>query len=213
MQKLFWSFVFIVFSSHLVAQDLSPITLNKPDTGRGLPVMQAFQQRASVTAFSSAALSIQDLSDLLWAANGINRPDEKKRTAPSARNCQDVDVYVCMEAGMYLYDAVSHSLKPIAAGDYRHLVAGRQAAMANAPVFLILVSDISRFGGGEESANLRWAAMDSGIVSQNIAVACAGLGLVTRPRASMDTATLKDVMKLNESQHLMLNNPVGYSAE
>ena len=203
----------LMTSLALHAQETSGIKLSPLDIQRGLPVMQALKLRASTTAFSSKPLSAQDLSDIIWAANGINRPEEGKRTAPSARNSQDVDVYVILESGAFFYDPKGHALVPIATGDHRHLVSGRQTNMANAPMMLVLVSDISRFSGNNEEQKIRWGAMDAGIVSQNIAVACAGLGMVTRPRASMDTEGLKKLLKLSDTQHPLLNHPVGYSAE
>ncbi|HSV77450.1 MAG TPA: SagB/ThcOx family dehydrogenase [Bacteroidales bacterium] len=202
----------LILSVNLIyAQDLKPIQLLEPDLTRGLNVMQAFKVRASATAFSSQPLSLRDLSDVIWAANGINRPDGR-RTAPSARNSQDIDIYVIKESGAFFYNHRTHILEPIAPGDHRGLVTGRQVAMANAPVMLVLVSDISRFPSGDEAQRLRLGAMDAGIVSQNISIACAGLGLATRCRASMDMAGLQTLLKLNENQRLMLNHPVGYPA-
>jgi len=129
---------------------------------------------------------MRDLSDLLWAANGINRPDEGKRTAPSAMNAQDVDVCVFMKQGVYLYEHRDYTLIGIVEGDHRKLIAGRQEIVAEAPVSLLLVSDISRFRAGSDELKRTWAAIDVGIVSQNISLFCASAGLATRPRASMD---------------------------
>jgi nitroreductase len=167
--------------------------------------MEALSQRASVKEWSDKKLNIQDLSDLLWAANGINRPDESKRTAASALNAQDVDVYVVMEEGSYLYDAKMQELTAVAKGDFREAT-----GKTTAPVVIVLVSDISRFKSGEVASKLNWAALDIGIVSQNIALFCAGTGLKTRPRVSMDVAKIKAVLKLTDSQYPMLNHPVGY---
>lgn len=192
------------------AQELKTIPLSPPDTNRGLPVMKALKVRASASDFDTLKLRDQDLSDLIWAANGINRPENGRRTAPSAINAQDIDVYVCREEGIYLYDAKKHALEPVVPGDHRLLIADRQKSFARAPVILLLVSDISRFRGGDDSLKLVWAAEDAGIVSQNIAVFCAGAGLKTRPRAIMDQAKLRQVLKLKDTQHLMLNNPVSY---
>lgn len=200
----------ICFSGSILAQDLKPITLNPPDLKRGLPIMEAFSLRASATDFSDKKLSLQDLSDLLFAANGINRKDVSKRTAPSAMNAQDVDIYVFMQDGVYFYDATNSVLNPIITGDQRLIVAGRQDAVAKAPVMLLMVSDISRFKFPDESAKLDAAAKDAGIVSQNINIFCAGMGLITRPRGTMDLEKIKSVLKLKDSQRPMLNNPVGY---
>src|SRR4030042_3872200 len=86
------------------------IQLTPPDTTRGLPVMKTLKVRASATDFDTVMLSDQDLSDLIWAANGINRPENGKRTAPSATNAQDIDIYVCLKQGTYLYEAKKHTL-------------------------------------------------------------------------------------------------------
>jgi nitroreductase len=217
-------------------QDLKTIKLNEPNKTRGVPVMQAFALRASVRDWSDKDLSLQDLSDLLWAANGINRPDGK-RTAPSAMNAQDVDIYVFMKDGAYLYDPAAHALKQIVAGDHRSEIMmarpggpgakpmakpgekpeakpevkpGPGGPPSPAPVQLILVSDISRFRMGETAGKLEIAALDTGLVSQNINLFCAGTGLATRPRASMDKAKIKELLKLSDTQYPLLNNPVGY---
>lgn len=210
MKKLFiFPLVWICLLELVAAQDLKPIKLNDPDTERGLPVMKALAIRASVRAWSDQKLTLQDLSDLLWAADGVNRPDEKKRTASSAMNAQDIDIYVFMEEGVYLYDAFSQVLNPVCPGDYRDL-----PGMTDAPVNLVLVSDISRFRRGEDSLKLTWAAMDAGIVSQNISVFCAATELVTRPRASFPgLEKIREILQLSDSQHLMLNHPIGYPKE
>jgi nitroreductase len=106
-------------------QELKPIKLNDPNKERGLPVMQALALRASVREWSDKDVTLQDLSDLLWAANGINRPDSKKRTAASAMNAQDVDIYVFLKDGAYLYDAANQALTPVAAGDHREEIMTR----------------------------------------------------------------------------------------
>lgn len=170
---------------------LEIIKLLPPDKQRGESVMQAFAKRQSTREFDPKPLSLQDLSDLLWAANGINREESGKRTAPSAMNRQDVKVYVCFKEGSYLYNHKTHALDPVTGGDVRP---------ADAPVCLVLVTD----------TDATWAAMDAGIVSQNISIFCAGVGLATYPRATMDQATLKNALKLDKSQTLMLCNPVGY---
>ena len=210
MKRFLSLLLFSAILGNLYSQDLKSIMLNSPDKTRGLPVMQALAKRASATVFTGEKLKLQDLSDLLWAANGINRPELKKRTAPSAMNAQDIDIYVFMAEGVYLYNAASNLLDPVVAGDQRLLVAGRQAEVANASVFLVMVSDISRFPGSDEAMKLSLAAMDAGLVSQNISLFCAGTGLSTRPRATMDNVKIKEILKLKDSQHLMLNNPVSY---
>jgi nitroreductase len=213
MKRTFLVLQLIFLSIGIFAQDLKPIILNAPDLKRGLPVMQAFSLRASSTDFSDKKLSVQDLSDLLYAANGVNRKDISKRTAPSAMNAQDVDVYVFLQEGVYLFNAAKNILTPVVAGDQRPLAAGNQEGVAKAPAILLMVSDISRFKLPDEATKLDAAAKDAGIVSQNINIFCAGTGLITRPRGTMVIDKLKTVLKLKETQHPMLNNPVGYPAK
>ena len=169
--------------------------------------MKALHVRASVREWSAEKLNLQDLSDLLWAANGINRPDEGKRTASSSTNAQDIDIYAFFEEGIYLYNAVDHSLVPQAAGDHRDL-----PGLTDAPVNLVLVTDISRYRYGTGEERIGWARINCGIVSQNISLFCAGTGIKTRPRASCPGADrIRELLKLKESQHILLNHPVGYS--
>jgi len=213
MKKTVCLLMFAAMMINLEAQEIKSIALNPPDINSGLTVMQAFSKRSSATEFTSEKLKLQDLSDLLWAANGINRKDSKKRTAPSAMNSQDIDIYVFLEEGVYLYNASANSLDPVVAGDQRTLAAGRQNEVAKAAVILVMVSDISRFQNGDDKMKLSMAAMDAGIVSQNISVFCAGTGLLTRPRATMDQPKLKETLKLKDTQYPLLNNPVSYPAK
>jgi len=213
MKKIILCLCFGLLTASLSAQNGKTIVLNQPDTNRGLTMMKAFAQRSSQAKFDTINLKLQDLSDLLWAANGLNRVELGKRTAPSAMNAQDVDVYVAMKAGIYLYDAKKHQLDLVAAGDHRLPVAGKQENYAVAPVFCIMVSDISRFKVGSDSLKLQWAAFDAGIVSQNIALFCAGTGLATHPRITMDLKKLREILKLKDTQYLMINNLVAYKKD
>ena len=185
------------------------IRLPKPNLNRNSEVMEAFANRHSTREYAAKALTLNDLSDLLWAANGINRPEEGKRTAPSAMNKQDVDVYVVLPEGTYLYDAKAHQLNLVAEGDHRGAVAGGQAFVKSAPVSLLLVSDLSRLGDAKNTHTQLMGAVDAGIVSQNISIFCSAAKLATVPRASMDTAKLKSVLKLTDTQLPLMNHPVG----
>jgi len=204
----------VVAACALHAQDdLAPITLKAPNLNRPGTLMQAFSKRASANEYDGRALELQDLSDLLWAANGVNRPDVKKRTAPSAMNAQDVDIYVFLPEGAYLYDAFASVLKPIAKGDFR-AVAVKQPppqGMPQPPVLLILVSDISRFTRlNDDAAKLINARFDIGIVSENIAMFCAAADLATHTRVAPDAAKLKEILKLSDTQYPMIDHPVAY---
>lgn len=209
MKSIFLSLVAACMLSGAYAQTLSPIQLKAPEKKAGLSVMETLANRHSTREFSNKKLTLQELSNLLWAANGINRPEKGMRTAPSAMNAQEVDVYVCMEEGAFLYDAKSNQLQPVIQEDLRGLVGGKQAFVKNVPVVLLMVSDLSKLPGGNSEQTKLMAAIDAGIVSQNISIACSGLGLITVPRASMDKEALAQKLKLKSTQLLLMNNPVG----
>ena len=209
MKSIFLSLVAACMLSGAYAQTLSPIQLKAPEKKAGLSVMETLANRHSTREFSNKKLTLQELSNLLWAANGINRPEKGMRTAPSAMNAQEVDVYVCMEEGAFLYDAKSNQLQPVIQEDLRGLVGGKQTFVKNAPVVLLMVSDLSKLPGGNSEQTKLMAAIDAGIVSQNISIACSGLGLITVPRAYMDKEALAQKLKLKSTQLLLMNNPVG----
>jgi SagB-type dehydrogenase family enzyme len=198
-----------LFVGTVSAQELKVIKLDTPDKTGGQPLLQVFANRQSNREFAPDQLKMKDLSTLLWAANGINRTDGK-RTAPSAINAQDVDIYVILPGGAYLYDAVEHALNPVAEGDHRAAVAGGQDFVNAAPVCLVLVSDLTRLSKNPNEGTKLTGAVDVGIVSENINLACAGLGLATVPRGSMNQAELRQALKLKDTQYIGLNNPVGY---
>lgn len=208
MKHLVLSLLTVLASSCAVAQNAGDITLSAPDKTRGASVMKALADRHSERECADKELSTADLSDLVWAANGINRSDGK-RTAPSAMNRQDIDVYVVMAKGAYRYLPKEHKLQLITPGDHRSAVAKGQSFVEKFPVSLVLVSDLSRFGNTDDHTRMV-AAMDAGYVSQNICLFCSATGLVTVPRATMDSNELKHVLKLTDSQIPLLNNPVGY---
>ena len=201
-------FIILMIMPFMGMEAQKEIKLNAPGKMRGTAVMKALADRYSEREFAARELSLQDLSDLLWAANGVNRPDGK-RTAPSALNKQDIDIYVVMAKGAYLYNHTAHSLELIAAGDHRAAVAGAQDFVKEAAACLVMVSDLSRFGAVDEHT-LLMGTIDAGLVSQNINIFCSAVGLNTVPRVSMDQEILKKILKLSASQRLILNNPVGY---
>jgi len=149
------------------AEGLKPIQLLKPQTEGGRPLMQVLQARSSSRAFSTEQLPLQVLSNLLWAACGINRPDSGKRTAPSARNWQEIDVYVAVADGLYLYDAQAHALKPVLAKGIR-AATGSQPFVGEVPVNLIYVADFSRMGAATDDQKVFYSAAATGFISQNV---------------------------------------------
>ena len=192
----------------ITGQELKPVALPTPQTSGGKPLMQALKERKSVRDFGPELLSRQVLSNLLWAAWGINREDGR-RTAPSASNRQEIDVYVIMADGAYVYDAKANALKPVAQTDMRKL-AGTQEYAADAPVNLVYVADTAKLGG-DDAARLAIANADTGFISQNVYLFCASEGLATVVRASVDRADLGKALNLRADQRIILAQSVGYA--
>lgn len=184
------------------------IKLPEPDKNVSMTLYQALQQRASVREYSDTPISDATLSQLLWAAQGVNRPDGR-RTTPTTVNAQEEYVYVCRADGAYFYNAHENTLEKVSDKDLRAAVAGPQTGVANAPIFLVIVCDLNKFGGRDDRTHI-FAAIDAGYVSQNICLACEALGLVTVPRGTMDRNALWDGLGLKEGQDLMVNHPIGY---
>jgi len=199
----------LTLTTGLAAQELAEIQLPKPRTDSGMPLMKALARRATSRDFAADPLPAQTISDLLWAAWGINRPESKKRTAPSAMNWQEIDLYVVMEKGIYLYDAAAHVLKPVVAGDFRAL-AGRQEFVKTAPLTLVFVADPVRMSRAPAEKQEIFAWTDSAFISQNVYLFCASAGLATGVRASVDAPALAKVMKLPAGQIITMAQSVGF---
>ena len=189
------------------AQELSPVSLPPPQTEGGKPLMQALKRRATARAFAPDPLPPQTLSNLLWAAWGINRPQEGKRTAPSTRNWQEIEVVVVNATGAYEYDASGNTLRPLVAGDLRAL-AGTQEFVKDAPVTLVLVADTSRMQGGPPSEPMAYA--DAAFISENVYLFCASEGLATGVRAMVDRPALAKALKLRDPQLVTFAQSVGF---
>lgn len=178
------------------AAALEPVKLNEPALDGGKSLMQSLAQRRSVREYTDRPLSLQDMSDLLWAANGVNRPQSGKRTAPSAMDRRDIQVYVVTDKGVYRYVPEDSLLEPIAEGDHRQSVRGNMPA-----VNLVLVA---------EDGEARFADTDAGYISQNIYLACTSLGLATVSCGTMDEGAFRDACRLDDRQRIVLFHPVGY---
>jgi nitroreductase len=192
----------------ITAQELKPVALPTPQTSGGKPLMQVLKERKSVRDFGPEALSRQTISNLLWAAWGVNREDGR-RTAPSASNRQEIDVYVVMADGAYLYDAQANALKPVAPADLRKL-AGTQDYVAGAPLNLIYVADTAKLGG-DDAAKLATANADTGFIAQNVYLFCASEGLGTVVRASVNRDDLGKALNLRATERITLAQSVGYA--
>jgi SagB-type dehydrogenase family enzyme len=200
--------IFVLFSQTF-AEDLKSIQLPKPQLDGGKPLMQVLRERKSAREFSSEKLPLQVLSNLLWAASGVNRPESGRRTAPTASNWQEMDIYVATADGLYRYDAKPHLLKSVLAEDIRALT-GRQPFVKDAALNLIYVADFSRIARGTNEEKDFFSAADTGFIAQNVYLFCASEGLATVVRANIDRPTLGKTMKLGPDQRITLSQTVGY---
>jgi len=190
------------------AQDLKSIPLPPPITEGGKPLMQALKERRTTREFSPEKISPQTLSNLLWAANGINR-DDGHRTAPSAMNNQETDIYVVRDDGIFLYDAKSNTLEPVVAGDHR-AAAGKQDFVATTPLNLIYVADFARMGKMSDEDKRFYSAADVGFIAENVYLFCASDGLDCVVRGYVDREEIAKLLKLRPDQHVILAQTVGY---
>ena len=205
---LLWALL-IGFPILAAAQELKPIELPKPQMDGGRPLMQVLKERSTSRDFSSEKLPLPVLSNLLWAAFGVNRPESGKRTAPSARNWQEIDIYVATADGLYVYDAKAHRLNPVLAEDVR-AATGTQPYVKGAPVNLVYVADLAKTGKASAPDQDFYAAADTGFIAQNVYLYCASEGLATVIRGSVDRPTLAKLMKLRPDQKITLSQTVGY---
>ena len=197
------------------AQDLKPIELPKATTTSGNALLEVLGKRRSTRTISGEPLPPAVLSTLLWAAAGISRPDGK-RTAPTANDKQEIDIYVAMANGLYLYDAKANNLRPILATDIRAMTGIQaQAYVKEAAVNLVYVADYSRmtnyyFGHVAEETKALYTAAATGCISENVYLYCASEGLATVLRAEIDRPALAGIMKLRPEQKIILAQSVGY---
>ncbi|MGB7567373.1 MAG: SagB/ThcOx family dehydrogenase [Chitinivibrionales bacterium] len=189
--------------------DSANIALPKPQMDKGKPLMQVLKERKSTREFSPRKISDQDLSNMLWAGFGINRPETGGRTAPSAMNMQEIDLYVTLEQGCYRYDAKSNALILVVAKDLRPM-AGKQAFVKDAPANIIFVADYSRIRKSSSNDSKSYSIADAAFTSENIYLYCASEGLATVVRASIDKPELAKAMKLMQDQEIIFGQTVGY---
>lgn len=191
---------------------MKPIKLDPPRLDKGIPVMQALKNRRSQRSFSDKKLSMQHLSEILWAANGINREDGR-RTAPSAMNKHPVDVYAVLSEGVYLYDPSGHQLLPIAEGDHRKLV-GKQDYVYNTPLNLVYVADMTKLENlprpAPKEEKLKWVYIEAGHKAQNVCIYCASEGIGAVVRALIDKEAFSKAVGLNPKHIVVLAQTIGY---
>lgn len=191
------------------AEEKKAIPLIKPQMDSGRLLMHVLKERKSSRSFSKAKLPIRVLSNLLWAASGVNRPATGGRTVPSAGNMQEVDVYVALPRGLYLYDGKNHRLSHVSGQDIRVLT-GTQAYVKDAAVNLIFVSDGRKMEAVAPEERDALSSVTAGAMAQNVYLYCASEGLATVVRASFDRPTLATAMGLRPDQKILLAQSVGY---
>ena len=200
--------VLLILPLASAAQSLNSVKLPPPQTEGGRPLMQVLKDRKTSRDFGPGTLSPQTLSNLLWAAFGVNRPDGH-RTAPSAMNWQEVSVYVATPEAVYVYDAKDNALNPVLAGDHR-AATGTQSFVKDAAVDLVYVSDLSKTGNAAPPDTQMYTAADVGFIAQNVYLYCASEGLAVVVRGSIDRPALAKILNLQPNQKIILAQSVGY---
>jgi SagB-type dehydrogenase family enzyme len=201
-------FVLSVCFNSVYSVELKPVKLPAVQKDGGKTLMQALSDRKTSREFSNEKLPLQVLSNLLWAAWGINRPQTGGRTAPSAVNWQEIEIYVAMQEGLYIYDAKEHALNPVLAKDIR-AATGLQDFVKDVPINLIYVADFSKITASDQD-KVFYSAADTGFISQNVYLYCASEGLATVVRNLVDKPALAKTMNLKPEQRIILTQTVGY---
>ena len=216
MKKIICIFSLLVFCwcSIGFAQE-KVIQLPEPVMTGSMPLMEALSKRRTIRQYKPDPLSLQQLSNLLWAAYGINDTTSQKRTVPSAYNWQEMRLYVVMKSGVFLYEAKAHQLKRVLEQDIREHTT-IQRSLVDAPVQVLIVADLTRILEKKRKRDLDdgkcWTlcSIDVGFISQNIYLYCASAGLATVVRDWVPRDKLRTQISLNEYQKIMVAQTVGY---
>ena len=184
------------------------IKLPLPKQAGGKPLFEALKDRKSTREFGDDELNVKVISNLLWAAFGLNRLDGH-RTAPSAHNWQEIDVYVALKRGLYLFDPHANVLRQVLAEDIR-AATGMQDFVGTAPLNLVYVADLARMSASDRTEQRFYSAIDTGFISQNVYLFCASEGLATVVRGLVDRRSLAKLMQLRPQQRVIVVQTVGY---
>jgi len=211
LTKVALSFIGRLKADRVRTRAIAPsIALPRPDTLGGMALMQALAMRRSGRAFSATPLPHVVLSNLLWAAFGINRPKDNGRTAPSALDAQEIDIYAALPGGLYIYDPFAHSLSLVAPVDARK-VTGYQDFVDAAPLDLVYVADHAHMVGAMPSSERQaYSAVTAGAIAQNVYLYCASAGLATVVRGWFDRPALSEALGLTDHEHIIVAQTVGY---
>jgi len=204
--RLFTLILMFLAFNFLSAQEI--INLPAPSKSGGKPLRDCLNERHSSRIFQNKAIPEQVLSDLLWAADGVNRPESGKRTAPSSMGYQEITIYVTLETGTFAYDPLTHQLRRINQEDMR-VFTGKQDFVGTAPLNLVYVADFSKTKGRSESQRNASAA-NAGFIAQNVYLFCASENLGCVVRGYFDGKEIAEKFQLNENQEVILCQTVGY---
>jgi SagB-type dehydrogenase family enzyme len=193
------------------ATELKPLTLPEPRMSGGRPLLDTVKDRKSSRSFKPQPLPLDMLSSILWTAFGINRPESGYRTAPTAKNSQEIDLYVLLAAGTYLYNARAHRLEPVSAQDLRPL-AGVVGFMKQAPLHLVYVADYAKVSKELFAQKELYSAAHTGFIGQNVYLFCASEGLGTVIHISIDRTALVKALNLRDDQGIVFAQVIGYPA-
>jgi nitroreductase len=200
-----------VMSTLTANHEIGSITLPAPQWDRANPLLQILANRRSAREFSPRPLPPEALSTLLWAAYGINRPRDGGRTAPSAHNWQEIEVFAALADGTYRYDAAAHALRLAKTGDLRGLT-GVQDFVAGAPLDLLYVADFRKMTDATDEQRTFYAAADAAVIAENVYLFCACTGLATVVRGLVDRRKLAPALGLAVHERIVLAQTVGYPA-
>lgn len=194
----------------MISTGFSDMNLPKPNMEGGQPLMNCLKQRQTQRQFADKEIPKQVLSNMLWAAQGVNRDDPDYRTAPSARNCNAIEIYVVTKDGAYLFDPESHELTEHVKGDFR-ADTGTQDFVAKAPINLVYVLDTKKQESHPDPSRREMVAhCDAGFIGQNVYLFCASEGLATVFRGLVDKEKLGKSLNLPESKKVLYAQSVGY---
>lgn len=205
MKKILFTIAAIALCICCLAQE--DIKLPEPEKKGGMTLNEALMSRKTNRTFASKELSLQEISNLLWAANGINRMDGK-RTAPSARNAQEIEVYVTMKSGLYRYEANDNALRIISTKDQRHQMSQRPQMIEEAPVALIFYANYDKMKNFDDASKEFYGATDAGFISQNVYLYCAAHNLNTVVMGYIDRDAIRQMIDVDGKAILV--QPVGY---
>ena len=209
MKTTFISLALALLSITACAQKATKtIKLLEPTFDKGLTLMEALKERKSSSGFTDRPIPLQDLSNIIWAALGVNRSDGR-RTAPTGSNRQEIELYAFFEDGVYWYNYKAHTLDLVCEGDYRSIT-GRKG-VENAYMNLLFIADTSKTGPGLREGDANTVSyVNVGYVSQNVYLACANAGIGSRARGGWDQAKVSSTLGLDPSMIVVLGQTVGY---